>query len=503
MALNTSTPVSADRFQDYCSKKQRRYVLIAAILASAMGFIDGSVVAIAIPAIRESLGASITDTQWINNAYMLALSSLILFGGAAGDRFGLTRIFKTGIIIFVLGSALCAIAWTSPILIGSRLIQGIGAALMVPGSLAIIAKTYPKEERGRAIGIWAASSALTTAIGPVLGGFLLSTGYEDAWRLIFAINLPVGAFVLYLMFIRIPNDKPVSEAKLDVRGAVLATLGLGLVAWALTGPEGESGAPEFTHIALYGVIGLAVILAFIWSQRQAEHPMMPLRLFASRAFSAANVVTFVLYFALSTILFYLPMTLITGWGLAEAQVGFIFVPMTLAIAIGSGPIGKLAERTGPRPLIALGSAIIATSYAILAIGIGWQIFWLHIFLCMCLMGIGLALVVAPLSAAVMGAVDDPDIGAASGINNAVSRMAGLIAVAAMGGVATTGYMVANGPGGFGQPLPQLPEAHAIATNAGFATLAWITAALSALSAVIALIGLPNRDAKPEVDQTII
>jgi len=495
MALTVPAKPAPSAFQDYCPKARRRFVLIAAILASAMGFIDGSVVSIAVPAMRQSLDASLTQVQWINNAYMLALSALILVGGAAGDKYGLRRIFSAGIAFFVAASIACAFATGPDMLIAARAAQGIGAAIMVPGSLAIISKTYPDGDRARAIGIWAASSALMTAVGPVLGGALLSVGNPEIWRLIFAINLPVGAIALYLLLARVPEDAPVSDVPLDRWGAVLATLALGLIAWALTGPEGEEGLPDGAHMLIYGLPGVVALAAFVWSQKRNPHPMMPLRLFTNREFSAANIVTFLLYFALSAVLFYLPMTLITGWNLSEAQVGLVFLPITVAIAAGSSTFGRLVARTGPALLIGGGCALVALAYAALAIGFGWGRFWAHLYPCMCLMGLGMAMVVAPLSASVMGAASANDAGAASGINNAVSRIAGLVAVAAMGGVAAAAYLQAGGPAGFGQPVEGGADDHRMAVDAAFVAIAWITAGLSAVSSWIAFAYLPGRPAK--------
>lgn len=495
MALTVPAKPAPSAFQDYCPKARRRFVLIAAILASAMGFIDGSVVSIAVPAMRQSLDASLTQVQWINNAYMLALSALILVGGAAGDKYGLRRIFSAGIAFFVAASIACAFATGPDMLIAARAAQGIGAAIMVPGSLAIISKTYPDGDRARAIGIWAASSALMTAVGPVLGGALLSVGNPEIWRLIFAINLPVGAIALYLLLARVPEDAPVSDVPLDRWGAVLATLALGLIAWALTGPEGEEGLPDGAHMLIFGLPGVVALAAFVWSQKRNPHPMMPLRLFANREFSAANIVTFLLYFALSAVLFYLPMTLITGWNLSEAQVGLVFLPITVAIAAGSSTFGRLVARTGPALLIGGGCALVALAYAALAVGFGWGRFWAHLYPCMCLMGLGMAMVVAPLSASVMGAASANDAGAASGINNAVSRIAGLVAVAAMGGVAAAAYLQAGGPAGFGQPVEGGADDHRMAVDAAFVAIAWITAGLSAVSSWIAFAYLPGRPAK--------
>ena len=474
----------AARDETFCPAALRRYVLIAAIIASAMAFIDGSVVSIAVPAIRESLDASLTQIQWINTAYLLSLSALILVGGAAGDRYGVARVFTWGIAGFVLASLLCALAPTAEALIPARAAKGVAAAVMVPGSLAILSRAYPRAERGRAIGIWAAASAVTTAVGPILGGALLSWGSAELWRVIFLINLPLGGVALWLMCTKVPRDRPVGGVGLDWTGAALVTLALGMLAWAMTG---QGSAPGGAHLIGWGGTGLAVLAAFIAWEARATHPMLPLRLFAMPGFAAANALTFTLYFSLSAVLFYLPMVLIANWGISELQVVLLFLPLTLFIAPLSGPAGALAGRIGPAPLIGTGSALVALAYASLALWIGAQDFWGHVLPSMALMGLGMALVVAPLSAAVMGAVEDGDSGAASGINNAISRMAGLVAVAAMGGVASWAFARAGGDAaaGFGDPAASLAAA-----NAGFAAIAWVTATLAALSSGIGYALLP-------------
>ena len=488
----------------FCPQPQRRFVLVAAILASALGFIDGSVVSIAIPAIRSDIGATFTDAQWISNAYAVTLSALILAGGAAGDNFGLRRTFVVGIGIFIAASLGCALAPGPGSLIAARSVQGVGAAIMVPGSLAIIAKAYPRKERGRAIGIWAASSALTTALGPVIGGLVLSTFGDGVWRLIFAINLPLGAVAVYLLLFKVPADKPAERRNLDLGGAAIATAGLGALAYGLTALSGEAGSTALP-LAFAGA-GILVFAGFLYWERRQREPMVDLSLFRSAAFSGANAATFFLYFALSGILFYLPMLLIAAWGLGEAEAGLIFVPLSLAMAVMSGPVGKLSDRIGPRLPIAGGSIVVAVSFAALAIavGSGFHDFWLAVFPAMTLMGVGMSLVVSPLSTAVMTSVADEDTGAASGINNAVSRIAGLIAVAAMGGVAAFRYASVLGETagvpGFGEPasLPaDLDAVRLAASDAAFAAVAWTTAALSALSAAIAWTTIPGS--KPRMN----
>lgn len=478
----------------FCPQSRRRYVLISAILASALGFIDGSVVSIALPAIRADLGASLVDAQWISNAYALTLSALILVGGAAGDRFGMRRAFIAGISFFIATSLLCAFAPNAPFLIGARALQGVGAALMVPGSLAIIAKAYPKAERGRAIGIWAAASALTTALGPVVGGMVLSAFDDSVWRAIFAVNLPLGGLAIFLLIAKVPDDSPTEKRKLDIGGAALATVALGSLAYGLT--SGASGAGPVAFIAA----GLFALAVFLWWEARAEAPMMKLSLFSIAAFSGANAATFCLYFALSGILFFLPMLLIAGWGVDEAQTGFIFLPLSAAIALLSGFVGRLADRIGPRVPIAGGSLVVALAFSGLAllVGSGIRHFWTGVFPLMILMGLGMALVVSPLSSAVMTAVEDDDTGAASGINNAVSRIAGLVAVAVLGVVVAGRYAAVLGGTpdmpGFGEQgnLPGDAEALRIAaSDAAFAAVAWITAALSLAAALIAWATTPG------------
>ncbi|TPL87027.1 MFS transporter [Mesorhizobium sp. B2-3-14] len=491
-AVPLTAPVANGTF---CPQSQRRYVLIAAILASALGFIDGSILAIAMPAIRVDLGASLAEAQWISNAYALTLSALILAGGAAGDRFGLRHAFVAGIALFVVTSLACALAPNAVVLIAFRALQGIGAAIMVPGSLAIIAKAYPKKERGRAIGIWAAASALTTALGPVLGGLVLSAFGGGIWRAIFAVNLPLGLVSIYLLLAKIPADAPTEKRSLDLAGGALATLAFGALAYGLTSMSASGGS----HMAGPSIAAGAVLLVvFILFERRQREPMIDLSLFRIGAFAGANVATFFLYFALSANLFYLPMLLIAGWGLSTAEVGFIFLPLSAAIALLSGPVGKLSDRIGSRFPIACGSLIVAVAFAGLALlaYAGFHHFWTGIFPLMALMGLGMALVVSPLSTAIMTAVEDKDTGAASGINNAVSRIGGLIAVAAMGSLAA--WIYANGlevnaaPGvpGFGEPppaglSPALDAARIAASDAAFSAISLVTALLCLLSAVIA------------------
>ncbi len=464
--------------QPLCAPEARPYLLAAAILASALGFIDGSVVAIALPAMRADFDATLVQAQWFHNAYLLPLSALLLLGGALGDRFGLARVFAGGIALFVLASGLCALAPTPGSFIAARLVQGVGAAIMVPGSLALIARAYPPDLRGRAIGQWAAASALTTALGPLLGGVILGLGTEGAWRLIFALNLPLGGLAIWLIRAHVTHDPARPNQPLDAPGAALITAALGLIAYGLT-MTGPAGSGQTGLIWL----GLGCLVGFVLWEARSAHPMIPMSLFANRVFSAANLATGALYFALSTVLFFLPMTVIAGWGVSEAEAALAFLPLTLPIALLSSRFGALADRLGPGPLIAAGSVVVGLAYALLALGLPAQAFRAQVLPLMLVLGLGMAMVVAPLSTAIMAAVPEDRTGTASGINNAVARVAGLIAVAVMGALAGRLYLQTGGTASFGAFADGGP--HVAAMNAAFASLLWVCAALAALSAAMA------------------
>ncbi len=472
---------------DFCTPQQRPLILVAAVLASSMGFIDGTVVSIAIPAIRASLGASLDQAAWINNAYMVTLSALILTGGAFGDRFGLARLFSIGVSLFLLTSLACALAPTPDTLIVARLAQGAGAALMVPGALAMISRAYPRDVRGRAIGIWAAASGLTTAAGPIIGGLLLSVRDDDAWRWIFAINLPLGLIALVMIRRAVSNDTRRSGEPIDVIGAVLAVLGLGLVAWALTHMEASN---DLRVTWASGIAGIAVLAAFILHEWRTPHPMMPLRLFADPAFSAANLATFLLYFGMSAILFFLPMLTVAGWRLSPIQTVVAFGPLSGFIALFSTYFGRLADRRGPGPVIATGAAIVTIGYCVLALVIDTQDFWYGVLPAMAIVGFGMSMVIAPLSTAVMVAAGEGQSGIASGVNNAISRIGGLIAVAAMSSVASIAYKLSGGPASFGERAAG--DVHVTAMGDAFAVIAWTVAAFAAVAALAAGWGIRRR-----------
>lgn len=476
----------------FCPRHRRVYILIAAILASSMGFIDGSVVSIATPAIRADLGASLSDAQWISNAYLLLLASLLLIGGAAGDRFGIRNVFAAGIGVFVGASAICALAPDPLFLIIARAVQGLGAAFMVPASLAIIAKAYPKAERGKAIGTWAAASSLTTILGPVLGGLVLTWLGDWSWRLVFAINLPLGGIALALLLMLVPADEPEEGRRLDLVGGALATLGLLLVALGLTG-TGQS--TSLWQNALLVLLGAVVLGGFLLWEARFKAPMLPLGLFRHIGFSGAQGLTFALYFSLSAITFYMPMTLIAGWGMNPAQVSLMLLPLGIALTVLSPFAGSLADKVGPGPMITIGATLVAASFFGMGATMPLHNPWFVLLPLTMLFGIGMGLVVSPLSTAVMTSVADHDTGIASGVNNAVARVAGLFAVATMGGVIAVVFDVSLGLLAeldifFGvapaSPLAPAEDAARIAaTDAAFAAVCYVTAALSLLSAVIA------------------
>jgi EmrB/QacA subfamily drug resistance transporter len=464
----TPVPVS------FCADAHRGVILWAAVLASSMGFIDSSVTSIALPAMREALGASLPQAQWINAAYLLAVSSLVLVGGAMGDRFGIARIFSWGILVFVGGSLACAFATTPEQMIAARAVKGVGAAMMVPGSMAMISRAYPRAERGRALGIWAGASTLTTAMGPVIGGMFVTWGGELGWRMIFALNLPLGLIALGLVRGRTPGDRGKPGVRVDVLGALLATSGLGLMAWALT----ETTAPAWVPIAALASLG-----AFLLWEAVAPTPMLRLGLFRNRTLAVTNVVTFVLYFALNGVMFYLPMAAVTAWGVTALEVTAAFLPISLLIGVLSAPAGRMADRWGAGPLMAAGSALVALAYAGLGHFAPEGQFWTHVVPFTALAGLGLGLVVAPLTAAAMQGAEDGEQGAASGINNAVARVAGLVAVALLGRMAAEAY--GTGAPGFG--VAGNTAAHLAATGAAFGTVALIASLMAALAAGLALL----------------
>ncbi|MBZ9936382.1 DHA2 family efflux MFS transporter permease subunit [Mesorhizobium sp. BR1-1-16] len=413
-------------------------VLVATILAAGMAFMDGSVVTVALPAIRSGIGAGFAEGQWTANAYTLTLAAFTLLGGAAGDAFGLRRVFMIGIALFGLASAACGLAWSPESLVIARAIQGVGGALMVPGSLALIAAHYPPKVRGRAIGTWAAAASIAPAIGPVIGGLLVDHG---SWRAIFLINLPIAVAALVLCQLRVPADGTRVGLRMDWLGGALAVLGLGLAAYGLTALADPAGGGAAIDLGL-AALGILVLVVFVFWEQRAPNPMMPLALFHSRTFSGVNALTLLLYFALSGALFFLPTALIEAHHYPAALAGSVFIPFVIVMGVLSRFGGGLADRFGTRPCLTVGPLLTGLAFLALAPAVANGSYGTAVVPAMLLMGLGMGITVAPLSTAVMNAAPPGRSGAASGINNAVARVAGLLSVASLGLAVGVGFALA-------------------------------------------------------------
>jgi len=408
--------------------KNGAWVLAATIIGSSITFIDGTVVNVALPILQEKLGATVTQVQWVVEAYALMLSALILVGGALGDKYGRKLIYSIGVIIFALSSLWCGLASSAVELIIARAIQGLGAALLVPGSLAIISATFPKKERGKAIGTWSGFTAISAGFGPVLGGWLIE---NISWRWIFFINLPLAVIVLLITWRHVPESRNENAKKgLDWPGVLLATLGLGGIVYGLT----ESSALGFRNpLVLGSMIGGAVALAlFVLVEIRSRNPMMPLELFKSSSFTGANLLTLFLYAALGGIMFFLPFNLIQIQGYGPTAAGSALVPFVVTMFLLSRWAGGLIDRFGARLPLIIGPVITGVGFALFALpGIGSN-YWTGFFPAIVVMSLGMSISVAPLTTTVMGSVDEHFAGTASGINNAVSRTASLLAIAVFG-----------------------------------------------------------------------
>ena len=407
-----------------------RWTLFCCILASSLSFVEGSVLSVALPAIRSSYGAAAQDVQWVVNAYLLPLSALLLLGGALGDHFGRRRLLVIGTSIFGVTSLVCALAPSLPILLAARAAQGVGAALLLPNSLALLNTAFSGEQRGRAVGIWAASGAAMAAVAPLLGGWLVGT---VGWPAIFYINLPLalGAILLALRFVE--ESREPGEGRTDYAGALLATAGLGSLTYALTL---WSATRHFTSQALVALAaGVVISAAFLWIEhRRGNKAMMPLALFKGRCFSGLNLLTFLLYGAFAAAMLLIPYVLITSGGYSPVQAGLAMLPLPVLMTAVSPTMGGLAAKLGPRIPLTIGPLIVGGGMLLANIVRQDSSYWTGAFPTILVMAAGMTIAVAPLTSSVLGSVEEQHVAMASGFNSAVARTGGLIATALLGSV---------------------------------------------------------------------
>jgi EmrB/QacA subfamily drug resistance transporter len=505
----------------------QRWTVAATVLGSSLAFIDGSIVNVALNAIQREFGSGVAGSQWIVNAYTLMLAALILTGGALGDLYGRRRVFGLGVALFAAASVACGLAPNLNVLIAARVVQGIGGALLIPGSLAMIGAVFDEQGRGRAVGLWSAATAATNLLGPVVGGLLV----QVSWRWAFFINIPLALLVLWCLR-RVPETRREGAPQADVPGSLLAALGLGLLTFALI-RAGESNRPQERLVpVVLGVIGAALLLGFVLWEARSRAPMLPLPLFRRRAFSGSNLLTLLLYAALGALTFFLPLNLIGVQGYSPAAAGAALVPLAVLLTLLSGPVGGLAARYGPRLFLTAGPLLCAVAFALFArVPLGGS-YWLTFFPAIVALGLGLSLTVSPLVSAVLGSVDQQFSGTASGANNAVSRVGGLLAIAAFGLVMVGGFRsdlserlqaqklppaVTQGllaqadklaqvqlpPGPPAAQKVQLQQDVKLAFVSGFQAVSWWCAGLALLSAVVGFFSfsggagaVPNKDQPP-------
>jgi EmrB/QacA subfamily drug resistance transporter len=426
-------------------------VLITTILASGLAFVDGSVVNVALPTVAHAFNADAGALQWVINSYLLPLSALLLLGGAAGDHFGRRRLLILGTSAFALGSLGCALSRELPVLFASRLLQGIGAAMLMPNSLAILGETFSGESKGRAIGIWAATSAAMGAVGPVIGGWLIDLG---SWRAIFLLNLPLAGGAIILAWWIVPRDRPSGAAPLDALGGILATIGLAALTWALTIGSGRNGwSPE--ALAAAGVAVVLLLIFWRFETARGARAMMPMTLFASKSFVGLTLFTFLLYGAMGGLLVLLPYVLIKAAGYSATAAGAAVLPLPLILTVTSPVAGALAGRIGTRLLLGVGPLVVAVGFLLALRMDSSSSYWTHVLPMMVVIALGMSAAVAPLTTAVLTSVDQEHTGSASGLNSAVARTGGLVATALLGSVLAaagdrlwSAYHLAMGVGAF-------------------------------------------------------
>lgn len=449
-----------------------RWVIAATVLGSGMAQLDATVVNVALPTIGRGLHAGVGSLQLVVTGYSVTLAALILLAGTLGDRVGRRRVFAIGVAWFTAASALCAAAPSTGVLVGARALQGVGGALLTPGSLAIIESAFAPDERGRAIGAWSALGGVAAAIGPLVGGYLVQA---VSWRAIFLINLPLGAVVVWLAARHVPESRDETViGRLDYGGAVLATAGLAGATYAMVqGPARGLGSAPVLGAALVGIVGL---VGFVVLEGRIAHPMLPLEIFASRQFTAANLVTFVLYAALSGVFFLLVVVLQTALGYSPVAAGTASLPVTALMLVLSSRSGALAQRIGPRIPLTVGPLLIAAGMLLMTrIGPGTS-YAAAVLPAVLVFGLGLATTVAPVTATALAAADERHAGTASGVNNAVARTAGLLAVALLPPIAgLTG-------GAFQQPA---------VVASGFHTAMLVTSGLAVAGGLLAFATISN------------
>ncbi len=455
-----------------------RWVLAATVLGSGIAFLDSTVVNVALPRIGADLHTGVGGLQWVINGYLLAVSSLILLGGSLGDRFGRKRVFQLGIVVFAVASVLCAVAPTAPLLIVARVIQGVGGALLTPGSLAILEASFRPDERGRAIGAWSGLSGVASAIGPFLGGWLVDAG---SWRWIFLINVPLAAFVVVVAARHVPESfDPHASHHVDLLGAGLIALALGGLSWGLIA-AGERG---WSAPSVWGalVVGGASLAGFVVAERRGPDPMVPPSIFASAQFRAANLVTAAVYAGLGGVFFLLVVQLQNVLGYSAVEAGAATLPITLLMLTLSARSGALAARIGPRLQMTVGPLLVAAGALLLTRVDAGASYLTAVLPAVLVLGLGLATAVAPLTATALASAEDRYAGVASGVNTTVARASQLAAVAALpvaAGITGASYL---DPAAF---------------SGGFRTAMVITAGLATLGAIIAVVGIRNPARVPE------